>query len=170
MTNPVETPAQTKRRRLISLGELIAIAALIVSGLGLWNGWSGSRDKPAVVVASTRAIPLALRGKVENDGKRLAIAPVEPGHALETLTLTAPGKPALELGGDPEMSASAIEGLLNPARKKEGTGSIRVNFTARYIEGGSERRGGGAYWISYRWADGGLFGGHVLRLTGMTRG
>ena len=68
------------------------------------------------------------------------------------------------------MSASAVEGLLNPARKKEGTGSLRVNFAARYIEGGIERRGGGAYWIAYRWTEGGLFGGHSLRLTGMTRG
>ena len=60
--------------------------------------------------------------------------------------------------------------LLNPARKKEGTGSLRVNFAARYIEGGIERRGGGPYWIAYRWTEGGLFGGHSFRLTGMTRG
>ena len=170
MTDPAETPSQAKRRRLINLGEAIALAALIISALGLWNGWSNRNDKPAVVVSTSRSIPLALRGKLEDDGKRLAIAPVEPGHALETLTLTAPGKPALDLGSEPQLSASAVEGLLNPARKKEGTGSLRVNFAARYIEGGIERRGGGAYWIAYRWTDGGLFGGHSLRLTGMTRG
>ena len=170
MTDPAETPAQAKRRRLINLGELIALAALIISGLGLWNGWSGRNDKPAVVVATARSVPLALRGKLEDEGKSLTIAPVEPGHALETLMLTAPGKPALDLGSEPRLSASAVEGLLNDARKKEGTGSLRVNFDARYIESGIERRGGGAYWITYRWTDGGLFGGHALRLTGMTRG
>ena len=101
MTDPAETPAQAKRRRLINLGELIALAALIISGLGLWNGWSGRNDKPAVVVATARSVPLALRGKLEDEGKRLVIAPVESGHALETLMLTAPGKPALDLGSYP---------------------------------------------------------------------
>ena len=170
MADVPETPDQAKRRRLFNLGEVIALAALIISGLGLWNGWSGRNDKPAVVVATSRSVPLALRGKAEDDGKRLAIAPVEPGHALEALTLSAPGKPALDLGSEPRLSASAVEGLLNDARKKERTGSLRVNFDARYIEGGTERRGGGHYWIAYRWTDGGLFGGHSLRFTGMTRG
>ena len=167
MPDPQST--DSNRRRWINLGEGVAVIGLIISGLALWNSWSKD-DRPKVVVEHARAIPLALRGKLEDDGKRLAIAPVEPGHALETLTLTAPGKPALDLGGEPRLSASAFEGLLNPARKKEGTGSLRVNFAARYIEGGIERRGGGAYWIAYRWTDGGLFGGHSLRLTGMTRG
>lgn len=170
MADARETADQAKRRRLINLGELIALAALIVSGLGLWNGWSGRNDKPAVVVAASPSVRLALRGKLADNGKSLAITPVEPGHALETLTLTAPGKPALDLGSDPTLTASAVEGLINSARKKEGTGSLRVTFAARYIDGGTERRGGGAYWIAYRWTDGGLFGGHSLRLTGMTRG
>ena len=170
MTDPAETPAQAKRRRLVSFGEIIALAALIISGLGLWNGWSSRNDKSAVIAATSRPVPLALRGKLEDDGKRLAIAPVEPGHALETLTLTAPGKPALDLGSEPRLSASAVEGLINAARKKEGSGSLRVTFAAHYIDGGTERRGSGAYWIAYRWTDGGLFGGHSLRLTGMTRG
>ena len=167
MPDPQST--DSNRRRWINLGEGVAVVGLIISGLALWNSWSKD-DRPKVVVEHARSIPLALRGKLEDDGKRLAIAPVEPGHALETLTLTAPGKPALDLGGEPQLSASAVEGLLNPARKKEGTGSLRVNFAARYIEGGIERRGGGAYWIAYRWTEGGLFGGHSLRLTGMTRG
>ena len=170
MANVPETADQAKRRRLITLGEIIALAALIISGLGLWNGWSGRSDKPAVIVETARSVPLALRGKVEEDGKRLAIAPVEAGHALEALTLTAPGKPALDLGSEPRLAASAVEGLINGARKKEGTGSLRVNFIGRYIETGTERRGGGHYWIAYRWTDGGLFGGHSLRVTGMTRG
>ena len=50
MTDPAETPSQAKRRRLINLGEAIALAALIISALGLWNGWSNRNDKPAVVV------------------------------------------------------------------------------------------------------------------------
>ena len=169
MTDPTETPSQAKRRRLINLGEAIAIAALIISALGLWNGWSGRNDKPTVVMEKTRSVPLALRGKVESDGKALTISPVEAGHALESLTLSAPGKAPLDLGSEPSLTASAVEALL-PASKKEGNGTIRVTVSARYIEAGNERTGGGRYRIAYRWAGGGLFGGHSLRLTGFTRG
>ena len=35
MPEPAETPAQAKRRRLINLGEIIALAALVISALGL---------------------------------------------------------------------------------------------------------------------------------------
>ena len=170
MTDPTETPAEAKRRRrrLINLGEAIGIGALAISALGLWNGWS-KRDKPAVVVEKTHSVPFALRGKIEDGGKRMVITPVDPSHALETLSLSAPGKPAIDLGSDPELSAAAAEALLtNP--KKDGTGSLRVTFNARYIEAGNERRGGGGYWLAYRWEGGGLFGGHSLRLTAMTRG
>jgi hypothetical protein len=39
------------RRRLITLGEIIAIAALIVSGIGVWIAWKSSiEDKPTRVV------------------------------------------------------------------------------------------------------------------------
>ena len=170
MTDPTETPAEAKRRRrLINLGEAIALAALIISALGLWHSWSGKDDKPAVVVEKSRSIPLALRGKVEDDGKRLAISPVEPGHALESLTLRAPGKASIDLGSDPSLSASAVEALL-PGGNKEGGGAVVVTVAARYIEAGNERTGGGRYRIAYHWTGGGLFGGHSLRLTGITRG
>ena len=169
MNDPVETPAEAKRRRLINLGEVIALAALIISALGLWNSWSNRDGKPAVVVEKPRAIPLALRGKVENDGKSLAIAPVEASHALDSLTVSVPGKPPIELGSEPRLSASAIEALLPDARK-ESAGSLRIAIDARYIESGIERRGGGRYRLDYRWVSGGLFGGRDLRLTKLTRG
>ena len=50
------------RRRWIALGEVIAIAALIVSALGLWLTWkSSSNDKPTRVVEQRQPIPLTLR-------------------------------------------------------------------------------------------------------------
>ena len=40
MTDP--TPSErAARRRLINLGEGVAVAALIISALGLWNSWRG---------------------------------------------------------------------------------------------------------------------------------
>lgn len=166
MPDPQST--QSNRRRWINLGEGVAVVGLIISGLALWNSWSKD-DRPAVVVEKARTIPLALRGKVEDDGKRLAIAPVEPGHALESLTLAVFGKPPIDLGGDPSLTADAIQRLI-PAGKKDGNGALPVTLGARYIEAGTERRSTARYRLTYRWTDGGLLSGPSLRLTGLTRG
>ena len=156
-----------QKRRWINLGEGVAVVGLIISGLALWNSWSKD-DRPAVVVEHARAIPLALRGRVEDDGKRLVIAPVESSHALESLTMSVTGKFPVDLGSDPTLAASAVEALLSDT-KKDGSGVILVTLDARFIEAGKERRGGGRYRVAYRWVGGGLFGGHALRLTGLTR-
>lgn len=67
------------RRRLITLGEIIAIAALIVSGIGVWIAWKNSNeDKPTRVVEQRSAVPLALRGTVESNGSTLTIMPADP--------------------------------------------------------------------------------------------
>ncbi|MDP9163046.1 MAG: hypothetical protein M3N06_02995 [Pseudomonadota bacterium] len=176
MTDPIP-PQQADserrfRRRMLNLGEAIAIAALVISALGLWNQWQGrddSKAKPATVVEQKVAVPLALRGKIEDGGKALTIAPVDPGHALDSLTLTIAGKAPIELGSDGNLSASAVQSAVEPPAKDKRTGVVPVAISARYIELGKDRRGGGTYRLSYRWESGGLFGGRSLRLTGFSR-
>ena len=126
-----------------------------------------ARD-PAVIVDRPRTIPLALRGRVESDGKRLAILAVESGHSLDSVVLTVPGKPPIDLGGDPMLASSAIEPLL-PDGERKGAGSIDVTLTARYIEAGTERRATARYRLAYRWVSGGLLNGPSIRFTGFQR-
>src|SRR6478672_4961004 len=77
-----ESP-EARRRRWISLGETIAIAALIVSALGVWIAWkSSSNDQPTRVVEQRTAVPLALRGTADGDGRALTIVPADPSHGL----------------------------------------------------------------------------------------
>lgn len=167
MTEP--KPVDHGKRRWVNVGEGVAVVGLLISGLALWNSWGRDDSKPPVIVDDqVRAIPLALRGRVEDGGKSLAIAPVEPGHALESLTLAVAGKSPLDLGSDPRLSASAVERLLADS-KKEGPGAITVTLSARYIEAGTDRKSGGRYRLAYRWVSGGLLGGRSLRLTGLTR-
>jgi hypothetical protein len=157
------------RRRLINLGELIAIAALAVSAFGVWIAWkSNSEDKPTRVVEQRQAIPLTLRGTVQNEGRALAIEPVEQSHALESLTLTIKGASPIELGSDGKLDASSVESAIGDKDAK-GTRSLPVRIDARYVEMGKDRRGGGSYVLRYRWEGGGLFGGRSLRLTGFGR-
>lgn len=167
-----ETPSQ-RRRRWISLGETIALAALIVSGLGVWISWKSSeKDGPTRVIEQRQPVPLALRGKAQDDGRRLEISPVEEGHALESLKITIPGARPIEVGADGELAAADVEAALEHRGKepKGRTLSVRVRADARYVEAGTERRASGSYTLRYRWDGGGLFGGRSLRLVSLTRG
>jgi hypothetical protein len=163
--------ARAVRRRWINLGEFVAVAGLVISGLALWNSWGGDKtaDKPAVVEEKTHAIPLALRGKVDGDGKSMTLSPVEAGHSLDSATLTANGR-SVDIGSDGELSASEVQSLVGKPKDDEKAGSIPVKVAARYVEAGEDRRGGGTYRIRYRWEGGGLFGGRELRITGFSRG
>ena len=167
------TAAERKaRRRMINLGEVVAIGALILSALGLWNGWRGHEDgKPrtTTVVEQKLAVPLALRGRIEDGGKTITISPVDPAHALDSLTLTIAGKSPIELGSDGRLTASALEPALEAGAKDKQVATVPVRVAARYIEAGNDRRGSGNYRLSYRWEGGGLFGGHSLRLVGFSR-
>ena len=158
------------RRRWITLGEVIALLALVVSAAGVWLTWQTSGDdKPATVVEKRQAIPLTLRGKAQNDGRNLVIEPVEPSHALESLTLTIKGATPIEVGSDGQVAASDIESAIKDRDESKGAHRLPVRIDARYVEMGKDRHGGGSYVIHYRWEGGGLFGGRSLKLTGFGR-
>lgn len=159
------------RRRWITLGELIALAALIVSAVGVWLSWKGSGEKPTQVVEQRQSIPLTLRGSVQANGQSLVISPVESGHGLQSLTVTIKGSPAIELGSDGRLQASDVLAALKNREKetKDTTHSVPVRIDAHYVEMGKDRRGGGTYTLRYRWEGGGLFSGRSLILAGLSR-
>ena len=166
-----ETPEQRRRRlRWLTLGELLAVIAVAISALGLWQNWK-TRDQPTTVVEQRQPIALALRGKAEDDGRSLVITPVEPGHALQSLVVTMPGvNSAVNVGSDGELSADELEDALGKsAEDGKGTHRLRVRIQTDYVESGENRRSSGNYALTYRWKDGGLFGGRSLRLVSMSR-
>ena len=85
-----ESESERTRRRWITVGELIALAALIVSALGVWISWKSRDEGPTRVVEQHQPIPLTLRATRGDDGRRLEISPVEDSHALQSLTVTVP--------------------------------------------------------------------------------
>ena len=160
------------RRRWITLGEIIGIAALIVSGIGVWIAWkSSNEDRPPRVVEQRSAVPLALRGTADGDGGTLTIMPADPSHALEGLMVSIKGAAKIDVGSDGRLSASDVQAALKGREKeaKDVTHSVPVRIDARYVEMGKDRRGGGNYVLRYKWEGGGLFGGRSLRLVGLSR-
>ena len=160
------------RRRWVTLGEIIGLGALVVSGLGLWLTWQSSQqDKPTKVVEQRQAIPLKLRGEADRDGGTLTISPVDPGHALESLTLTVKGASPIDAGSDGKIAASDIVAALKDRAKesKDRSYGVPVRIEAHYVEMGADRHGGGTYMLRYRWEGGGLFGGRSLHILGLGR-
>ncbi|HEX6661340.1 MAG TPA: hypothetical protein VF067_05680 [Sphingomicrobium sp.] len=163
---------ETEKRRWISLGEIIAVAALIVSAVGVWIAWkSSSNDQPTRVVEQRQPIPLTLRAKREDDGERLAISPVESTHALESLTITMPGASPIAVGSDGELGAGDVQSALkgHDNEPKDRTLAVRVRIDARYVESGADRRSAGTYSLRYMWKSGGLFSGRSLHLVALSR-
>ena len=168
-----ESESERQRRRWITIGELIALAALIVSALGVWISWKSSNapDKTERVVEQRQPIPLTLRGRREDDGERLEISPVESTHALESLIVTIPGASPISVGSDGELSASDVQSALkgHDSDPKDRTLSTRVRIDAHYVEMGKDRRATGTYILRYMWKGGGLFGGRSLHLVSISR-
>ena len=168
-----ESESERRRRRWVTLGELIALAALIVSGFGVWISWKGSNvhEGPTRIVEQRQSIPLTLRARREDDGRRLEISPVESSHALQSLTITLPNASPIEVGSDGELNAREVESALG-ARDKEPrnrTLSVRARIDARYVEAGKDRKASGSYTLRYMWKGGGLFSGRSLHLVGISR-
>jgi hypothetical protein len=161
-----------RRRRWITLGEMIALAALAVSAIGVWISWkSNGENKSTRLVEQRQSIPLTLRGKRRDDGRTLEISPVESSHTLESLSVTLERASSIQVGSDGELAASDVESALkgHENEPKDRTFSVRARIDARYIELGRDRRVSSTYTLRYMWKGGGLFGGRSLHLLGLSR-
>lgn len=170
MTKTPETESQRRARlRWVTLGEAIAIAALILSGLGLWHQWNKREPPPKVVIDKPATIPLVLRARAIDDGRALEISPIEQSHALQSLTITI-ARSKIELDDDGKLSAAVVEDALGKsAETGKGRHRARLRIEARYVEAGADNRATGTYVIGYQWEGGGLLGGRSLRLTGLSK-
>ena len=168
-----ESDKKQSRLRWVTLGESVAVAALILSALGLWNSWRNDQGKPATerVIEQRRPVPLALRGQAEDEGQMLVISAVEPGHALDSLTVSLSGADQpISLGSDGRLRSRDVEQALGEQAKRGGDlQRVPIRIDARYVEAGEDRRGGGNYMLTYRWKDGGILGGRSVRLERLSR-
>lgn len=162
-----------RRRRWITVGEMIALAALVVSAIGVWISWKNNgEDKSTRIVEQRQSIPLTLRGKRKDDGRSLEISPVESSHALESLSVRIPGASPIEVGSDGELAASDVESALkgHENEPKDRTLTVRARIDAHYVEMGKDRQSSSTYTLSYDWKGGGLFSGRSLHLLSLSRG
>ena len=184
-----ETPQERQekarmRRRWLTLGELLAIAAVAISGLTLWNSYSErthaeSERQGAESKAAKRAGLLLLKATPDADGRVLTLLPQGDDQAVQGQTIRLPsafGLTPVETTGDARIERDWFDAALVKARKDGGlktetSGDARlpVLVVTRFLTGGEAHVDRAVYQIGYAAAGGGLFSGTRIRLRGMSR-
>jgi hypothetical protein len=173
--------AARTRRRWINLAELLAVIAVLISGLTLWNSYkertADEAEKAAArEQASAQAQRLLLRGAPNRDGDRLALAPADGAQAIQSQTIAFPaalGAASVDTVIEPRIEASWFARPLLRGRDGDGEsrGDERVPaaITTIFVVAGATHRDTAIYDIGYRVDEGGLIGGSKLRLRGLSR-
>ena len=195
MTKPPEpSPTEAReaaaiRRRWITLGEVLAVAGLAISGLALWNSYSERTSTQAERAAEkqeqaaekrkekARAQTLVLKAAPQKDGKALALTALDPAQAIQSQTIAFPealGAKPVETVIDPRIEAGWIERAAKAAReaqkgKTSGDRRIPVAITSTFVSGGETYSETALYDIGYTLEEGGLLGGAQVTLLGLSR-
>ena len=179
-----ETPASAAeaaaiRRRWITLGEILAVVAVLISGLTLWNNYSERSATEADRAAEKQreaARSKALVLKAEGGRKRLALTAVDPAQAVQSQTIAFPsplGVAPIETLIEPRIEAGWIKDAAKKSRESDGpasaSGDLRmpVAITTRFVSGGETFTDVAIYDVGYR-RDGNLLGGSEVDLLGLS--
>lgn len=169
------------RRRWVTLGEVLAVVAVVISALTLWNSWSERSDSEAMKTAearqaSTRAATLALTATASGAHK-LVLKPVSSEQSVQSQTISFPtalgAKPA-ETTGEPRIEAAWFERALKKARDEAGLPDdsrgderLPVVITTRFLVGSDTFQDVSLYDIGYT-ISGRWLAGHSVTLRGLS--
>lgn len=167
------------RRRWITLGEILAVIAVLISGLTLWNSYSERSASEAERAAeqkkeAAKTQALVLRG--DQGRKRMKLSAIAPSQAVQSLSIAFPGplgvdgidglvEPRIEAGWIKEAAKKAREA---GGRDKEARDSrMPVLITTSFVSDGQTYTDAGIYDVGYRREDG-LLGGSEVDLLGLS--
>lgn len=164
------------RRRWITLGEVIAVVGLLISGLALWTNWSERREnadeRRAEQIETRRAREtVLLAGTPEDGGSRLMIGdPARPIQSVSIRFPTALGTAAQQVSARPRIEARWFAAKLLAMTDKgqdEREGRLPVLITSDYWDGDRHVTDRAIYEVVWR-TEGRMLQGRALRLEGLT--
>ena len=168
------------RRRWITLGEILAVIAVVISGLTLWNSYterSASQAEKAQEKQRRATLSKALVLKAQGGGKRMALTALDPAHAIQSQTIAFPatlGVKTIETLIEPRIEADWIKEAAKKARKAgasekaSGDRRLPVAISTRFVTGGETYTDVAIYDVGYRREDS-LLGGSDVELLGLSR-
>jgi len=182
-----ETPheraeAARVRRRLLNLGEIIAILAVVISGLTFWNSYRERTNAEAEHAAESarsakKARLLILKASADKEGRTLSLAPRADEQAIQSQTIRFPatlGVSPAETSSDSRIEKKWFESALVSARKAAGVdetpGDARlpVVIETHFVADGNPQTDRALYEIGYATSHS-LLGGTDVHLRGLSR-
>lgn len=171
------------RRRWLTLGELLAIAGVLISALALWNSYrertaSEAAQSEAATASQRKAAILVLKAVPDKDGRVLALSPHADAQVIQSQTIrfpTALGLAPVETSSDARIERTWLESALVKGRKEAGArpetaGDARlpVFITTTFLADGDPHVDRAVYQIGYR-TEHGFLSGTDVRLRGLSR-
>ena len=182
-----ETPqeraeAARVRRRWVNLGEILAIGAVAISGLTLWNSYAERKASEAQHASESaqsakKAVVLTLNATTDKEGKTLSIAPRADNQAIQSQTILFPTlldlSPA-ETSSDARIERGWFENALVKARRAAGVeqrlGDARLPIVieTNYLADGEPQTDRAVFELGYATSHS-LLGGTEVHLRGLSR-
>ena len=151
-----ETPEARTRRRWITVGEIIGIAALVISGLSYWDAHQERVAPPKAVSAPVKAAPLVLTGTVDAARDRIDLHPASSEQVIQTQTIRFPvvvRADAVDTTGNARIEAGWFDGGLRAALKgaklHAGRHRLAVGIETSFVAGEATRTDRAVYDIGY---------------------
>lgn len=173
--------ARRLRIRLLTLGEVIAVAALVISALTFWNSYDERRSAQADKAAdakheAVKARTLILRSAVQKDGDRIELT-AAGGQAIQSQTIAFPKALGVDPvdSTDPRIEADWFASGLKKARKAageedrpHGDARLPIAITTRFTaDDGDMAETTALYDVGYG-TDSSFLGGTSIRLRGLS--
>lgn len=173
--------AAATRRRWVTLAEVLAVVAVAISALTLWNSWSERSDNVAArhaeaERASARAATLVL--VAAGRGERvLTLKPADGAQSVQSQSIVFPkalGVAPAETTGEPRVEAKWFGDALKQTREaiglpddSRGDERLPVIITTRFLVDGEAHEDVALYDVGYT-ISGRLLTGHSVKLRGLS--
>jgi hypothetical protein len=162
-----ETPSKRLPIRWLTLAEIVAVAALVITGLSFWDSHrervrderersAAASEKQAESRAQARAAALkqtfVMTGQREEDGTRVRLTSVNDGQVIQTQTVWFPSElrsDSVETTGNPRLEAGWIDDGLRKHAGKSRTGRVPVGVLTVFIEDGVTKTDRSIYHLGY---------------------
>ncbi|WP_165189110.1 hypothetical protein [Caulobacter soli] len=162
-----ETSPKRLPIRWLTLAEIVAVAALVITGLSFWDSHreriredrdraAATAEKQAEAQAQAKAAALkqtfVMTGAREDGGAKVALTSVNEGQVIQTQTVWFPPEirgDSVETTGNPRLEAGWIENGLRKHAGKARTGRVPVGVLTVFIEDGQTKTDRAVYQLGY---------------------